>query len=279
MMAAHFYKEYKRIYRHKRKRISMLFTYTSGEPTAPAIVFLHGGGLSGRMWQPQMERLTDYYCLAPDLPEQGKSIDVGPFQLVDAAKRVIEVIEEKIPSKRTHLVGLSLGADVALVLMHLAPQYIDHVMVSAAAPLGKSVGKVMVALATLPVNFWYLEGQVRLGAKMLGIPAEYRAIFCEDLLLSTNATSARHFVEALLELTPLLPCDTTIPTLVALGAQEGIIAKQAAKKVMACLPHARGIMAPKLKHVWSLQAPTLFTDTVRAWIEDQPLPSGLVPLL
>lgn len=257
----------------------MLFTRTSGEPTAAAIVFLHGGGLSGRMWQPQMELLTDYYCLAPDLPEQGKSIDVGPFELVDAAKRVIEVIEEQVPSKRVHLVGLSLGADLALVMMKLAPQHIDHVVVSAAAPMGKKVGKLLVGLATLPVNFWYLEGQVKLGASMLGIPAEYRAMFCEDLLLSTNAASSKHFVEALLDLTPLLPCDTTIPTLVALGAQEGMVAKRAAKRVMACLPHARGIMAPKVNHVWNLQAPTLFTDTVRAWIEDRPLPSVLLPLV
>jgi pimeloyl-ACP methyl ester carboxylesterase len=29
----------------------MLFCYTSGEPRDPAIVFLHGAGLSGRMWQ------------------------------------------------------------------------------------------------------------------------------------------------------------------------------------------------------------------------------------
>lgn len=35
----------------------MLFTYTTGEPTAPAIVFLHAGGLSGR--QAKISSATD----------------------------------------------------------------------------------------------------------------------------------------------------------------------------------------------------------------------------
>ncbi len=257
----------------------MLFTYTTGEPMAPAIVFLHGGGLSGRQWQLQMERLPDYYCLAPDLPEQGKSLNLGPFRLEDAARRVIELIDERVPSKRVHLVGLSLGADLALAMMRIAPASIDHVIVSAAAPLGKVFGKLVLALASSPISFLYLEKQFKAASKLLGIPEAYRAIFCEDLLLAVNPTSTRHFIEALIELPLWLPSESAIPTLVAVGEREGIVAKQAAKKVIACLKHAQGVVAPGVNHVWNLQAPDLFTDTVRAWIEDRPLPGVLRPLV
>ena len=256
----------------------MLFTYTTGEPTAPAIVFLHGGGLSGRQWQPQMERLSDYSCLAPDLPEQGKSLNVGPFRLEDAARRVIELIDERVPGKRVHLVGLSLGADLALAIMRIAPAYIDHAIVSAAAPLGKVFGKLVLALATSPLSFLYLEKQIKVAAKLLGVPEAYRAMFCEDLLLAVNPASTRHFIEALMELSQLLPCESSIPTLVAVGEQEGIVAKQTARKVAACLKRAQGVMVPGVNHVWNLQAPDLFTNTVRAWIEDRPLPDVLRPL-
>src|SRR5581483_2736846 len=99
---------------HERET-PMLFTYTSGQPTSPAIVFLHGGGVSGRMWQPQLERLADnYYCLAPDLPEHGKSIDAGPFRIDETARQVARLIDERVPGKRAHLVGLSAGGVVAL---------------------------------------------------------------------------------------------------------------------------------------------------------------------
>ena len=45
----------------------------SGTPGAPAIVFIHGGGQSGRIWHEHMEKLTSFHCLAPDLPGFGRS--------------------------------------------------------------------------------------------------------------------------------------------------------------------------------------------------------------
>ena len=257
----------------------MLFTYATGDPTAPAIVFLHGGGLSGRQWQPQMERLPDYYCLAPDLPEQGKSLHISPFRLKDAAKRVIDLIDERVPGKRAHLVGLSLGADLALAITRMAPASVDHVMVSAAAPLGKILGKFILVLSTLPINFLYPEKQCKLAAERLGVPEVYQAMFCEDFLLAVNPTSTRHFIEALIELPQWLPYEAEVPILVAVGEQECLVVKRAAKKVLASLKHAQGIMVPGVNHVWNLQVPDLFAETARAWIEDRPLPPVLSPLL
>jgi len=50
----------------------MLLSVREAGPTeAPTIVFLHGGGFSRAMWQPQLDRLHEYHCLTPDLPEHG----------------------------------------------------------------------------------------------------------------------------------------------------------------------------------------------------------------
>ena len=257
----------------RAKERAMLFTYTSGEPTAPAIIFLHGAGLSGRMWQPQMESLTDYYCLAPDLPEQGKSQDSGPFQLEDAARRVIELIEERIPSKRAHLVGLSLGAAVALAIMRLAPANVDHAIVTGTAPL-KGYGKFAIALIPL-MKFFSVEKQIEAAYKQFGIPEAYRAVFREDLLLTSTPEFTRHSIEALIELNSLLPCESEAATLVAVGERENGISKQGAKKFAACLKNGQRIVVPGVGHVWNLEAPELFTETVRNWIEDRALPESL----
>ena len=46
-----------------------LFTHEIGPSTASTLVFLHGGGGAGWMWQPQIEVLkNDYHLLVPDLP-------------------------------------------------------------------------------------------------------------------------------------------------------------------------------------------------------------------
>ena len=39
----------------------------------PPIVFLHGSGLSARIWAPWIDRLTDRRCVAPDLLGYGRS--------------------------------------------------------------------------------------------------------------------------------------------------------------------------------------------------------------
>lgn len=253
----------------------MLFTSTTGEATAPAILFLHGAGLSGRMWQPQMESLTDYYCLAPDLPEQGKSLGVGPFRLEDAVRRVIELIDERVPNKKVHIVGLSLGAAVALAIMRLAPTYVDHVVITGTAPL-KAYGKFVIALIPL-MKLFNIEKQIKASSKQFGISEEYSAIFREDLLLATTPAFTQHAIEALIDLNQLLPCESEAPTLVEVGAKENGVARRGARKFADCLKHAQRIVVPGVGHVWNLQAPELFTETVRSWIEDRPLP-GIIQL-
>ena len=58
-----------------------------GPASAPTLVFLHGGGGGGWMWQPQLEAFTDYHCLVPDLPEHGRSAEVKPFTKGQKPKR------------------------------------------------------------------------------------------------------------------------------------------------------------------------------------------------
>jgi pimeloyl-ACP methyl ester carboxylesterase len=68
----------------------------------PAIVFVHGGGLSSRMWQPVIERLPEFTCLAPDLPEHGQNRDKGPFTLDAAARQVADLIRTQAPGGRAY---------------------------------------------------------------------------------------------------------------------------------------------------------------------------------
>lgn len=96
------------------RKISPLYVHEAGPPNAPAIVFLHGLGASGSMWQPQFEHLRNYHCLAPDLPEHGKSANIGPFTLADSSERVAALIRERTRNGRASIVGLSMGGAVAV---------------------------------------------------------------------------------------------------------------------------------------------------------------------
>lgn len=253
-----------------------MYVHEVGPADAAAIVFLHGGGLSGRMWQPQCERLLQYRCIAPDLPEQGRSITIAPFLLANATRRVAELIQERVPSGRAHIVGLSLGGAVGLSLLRDYPARVDRLLVSGTAA---GLGRVLAAIARAGTITFRLVGTERLidaSAKSFGIPPRCVPMFREDLRLTSNAAFMRHTIAALQALE--LPPRATSPTLVVVGERESWTARRAARQLIRRMEGARGFQVPNVGHVWNLEAPDLFTALVRAWVEATPLPPGLRPL-
>src|SRR5215469_3801079 len=92
----------------------------SGHATSPSICFLHGGGVSGWMWRPQVEALKEsYHCLVPDLPEHGRSAGVRPFTIADTALRIARIIRERGHGGHAHVIGLSEGAQVTVQLLSI----------------------------------------------------------------------------------------------------------------------------------------------------------------
>jgi pimeloyl-ACP methyl ester carboxylesterase len=252
-----------------------LHIYETGAASDPAILFLHASPLSGRMWQPQFEQLTGYQCLAPDLPGHGQSASVVPLVVRDTAQYLADVIRERTPNGKAHVVGLSFGGVIAQALMVVAPEVVDHAILSGT---GMRMSKSLIAIERLNEPLLRLlrpEQLAALVALQFGIPSRYRDVLRDDF----KAFSVDVFMQVL-EAYPTIetPSSTASPTLVAVGQKETFIAKQIARRLSRAIPGARGVMIPKMGHVWNLQAPDLFTDTVRAWVTDHPLPDTLIPL-
>lgn len=94
----------------------------SGNKTASTIMFIHGGGLSSLMWKKQLEYFKDYHCIAPDLPEHGKTNNAGQISIRDSAYQIAELIEKQANGRKAHLVGHSLGAKVIVELLSIRPE-------------------------------------------------------------------------------------------------------------------------------------------------------------
>lgn len=109
-----------------------MFVHESGSTGSPTIVFLHGNGANGDMWQSHMDRLADYYCLAPDFPGFGQSRNEEWNSLAATTAEVIKLVRERMTTDRVHLVGLSLGGSVALTWLGIAPQFVDHAIIDGA---------------------------------------------------------------------------------------------------------------------------------------------------
>jgi pimeloyl-ACP methyl ester carboxylesterase len=271
--------------------MKMLYSIDAGNPAKPTIVFLHGGGGAGWMWQPQIQALeADYHLLVPDLPEQGRSADIQPFNINGSALLVAELIRTRVQSHKAHVVGLSEGAQVTLALLAAAPELVDHAVISSA------LVRNMFGMSWFGAGFWAAtyrsieplnkyEWWMRLNMRSNGIPERY----LPEMRETYHSLTASAFGNILAENQSFrLPAGlerVSNPTLVVGGLKEYKIMHQSIRDVAAAIPAAQGYlvhhspgMSLSEQHNWNLTAPELFTRMVRAWIEDQPLPDELRPL-
>ena len=269
----------------------MLYTSVHGDPSHSSIVFLHGGGGGGWMWQPQVEALkNDYHLLVPDLPEHGHSALVKPFSIAGSVDLIAELIRTQAHGGRAHVVGLSEGAQITVALLAAAPELVDHAVVSSALVrempgmnwFGAGIWTVLYrSIEPLNKYAWW----ARLNMRSNGIPDQYLPETLETYKSLTAEAFAHVIVENQKFRLPEGLEKVTAPVLVVGGRREYNVIRQSVRDVAAAIPGAKACLVTHTRkmsvaeeHNWSMTAPDLFTRTVRAWIGDQPLPEELKEL-
>ena len=256
-----------------------LFIAEFGPADAPSIVFLHGGGVGGWSWRPQVEELqADFHCLVPDLPDHGQSLDETPFTMTDAAARVADLIHKRAHGGHAHVVGLSLGAQVGVALLAIAARLVDRAVLTGTLVRPLPGISLMGPVLRLYAPFQNIPYLIRLNQQTLGVPAAYSAEFAADTRHATTQA-----------LTNILKANGTFsvppgltrlknPTLVLVGEKEPKLMRRSARELASSMPGASAYMVRGMIHNWPLAAPALFNRTLRAWLSDQRLPDELVPV-
>jgi pimeloyl-ACP methyl ester carboxylesterase len=255
----------------------VLFVREAGPVDAPTLVFLHGLWLSSTMWHPQIEQLkNEYHCLAPDLPEHGNSTDVGLLTQENTSLLVANLIRERAKDGRAHVIGFSLGGMVALGLLCDVPEVIDHLMVSGCGTLS-GLGPLIRAASKLGSPLLHLlkpAPLLSLGLRLSQIPQPSLDLLLTDVR-RLQPEAIIHFARGFM--TMQLPQAVEARVLVTVGQKEGVLAKQGAQHLGRRLS-APAMTIPSFGHLWNLQTPDLFNETVRAFLTNQPLPQVLLAL-
>lgn len=247
----------------------------SGPADAPAIVFLHGGIMSGWTWQPVVARLPQYRCLVPDLPQYGGSFAHGPFEMSRAADAISDLIRTRVEAGRAHLVGYSLGAQVGVQLLASEPHLIDHAVLSStllntmpAPHLTRCLAGVVARSAAfrwLLVNRYWDAGH-----------AAQNSDYIEDARLNSGAQFA-HIAEASAGFTlPQTLDKADPPTLFVTGNDELRMAQRWAELLARSMPNGVTRLAMGMDHDWPMRNPDLFARTIDAWLSGESLPAELV---
>ncbi|SFN45745.1 pimeloyl-[acyl-carrier protein] methyl ester esterase [Formivibrio citricus] len=96
----------------------------------PDVVLLHGWGMNGAVWKQTVERLAGEYCLhVVDLPGHGRSPAIEPASL----EKWAEALDRAFPLP-VHVLGWSLGGELAMQWALSAPQKIRSLSLIASTP-------------------------------------------------------------------------------------------------------------------------------------------------
>lgn len=269
-----------------------LYIQETGPTTAPTIIFLHGGGGAGWMWQPQVEGLNDFHCLIPDLPEQGRSVAEKPFSIAGSADLIADLIRTRAHDGRAFVIGLSEGAQVAVALLGRHPELVERAIVSSALvrpiPGAGMLTPGLIALSyrwsVTPYknNDWWIRVNMKYAA---GVPETYFEPFRQSFQSLTEAGFTNIMLENLRFRLPSGLERVQTPTLIVCGKNEYAAMRQSARDLAKALPHGQAYevhpdkkMSTAQAHNWNMTAPDLFTQMARAWIAGQPLPAQLHPV-
>ena len=252
-----------------------MYLHKVGPEDAPNILFIHGAGVAGWMWKPQLTDLSrDHHCLVPDLPGHGQNPAGDPFSFEASVEGIAAIVRQH--GGRTHVVGLSMGATIATALMATYPELVDHAMISAPAfgPMPAHLLLLVRLLAPLTTRDFVINQS----AKTLGVSDEDMPDFRQNQKRLTGPmvhqiNNAIHTFSI-----PQSLKAVDVPVLAMVGEKELKINYHAAAQVVATMPHAIGRVAPGGGHAWNGENPGLFNQTLRAWFNDEPLPQSLLPL-
>lgn len=244
---------------------SSLHVVESGSPSGPAVVLVHGAGLAGWVWQQVAEHLQGFHVLVPDLPAHGAS--PGPFALDNAADRVAQAIGERVAHGPIHVVGHSLGGQVALTLLARHPQLPATVVVSGSLTRPAAVAPLVPPLVKA---YWPLRqnpGLIRLTMKSQGIPEEFFHRFSTAIAEMDREELIQVLTAALTFSPPPELGKVSTPVLVLAGEREPRLVHRSMADLVALLPAVAARRIPGGDHGWPLSQPQLFAQILEEWTQ------------
>jgi len=236
-----------------------------GDTNASLLVFIHGGGVSGWMWDRQIDHFTNYHCLVPDLAEHGGSRG-DLFSINESADQIAGLIAKKGKGKIVIVIGFSLGAQVLIAMLSKNPQIIDYAMINSALVRPISFKKLL--LKSIMLTHPLIKNKVfsKIQAKSMYIPKDYFDIYYQESCGISKEAFARILDENMSFSIPQNFKNASSRILVTVGEKEGDMMKKSFEDIVKSNHNCKGIMLPKIGHGISLAQPEFFNKLLEHWL-------------
>lgn len=241
-----------------------------GARDGESIILLHGGNVANWMWQPQVEALPNRHVITPDVAGFGTRTDEAWPGFAGAADDIAEIIRARAVDARAHVVGLSMGAIIAVHLLARHPDVVRSCMVTGAALLG--VRGWERRIATLQLSAWERRWFWRGQAAAFRLPADSRETFVTTGMRVRKETALGMFADVFAGALPRERFAYDGPFLAIAGRRESRSVAASFPALRDAMPQTRTWIAPGMRHIWSVQDPALFTRTMVDFIDRAVVP-------
>ena len=207
------------------------------------VVLLHAFPLDERMWQPQLDALTDYETFAPRLYGLGSSMD-------EWAQAVLAQVEGPLV-----VVGASMGGYCALAMARREPNRVRGLLLAGSRAGADSPerrrqrGEIIAALRERGVEGWYEES---------GNPAPREVVLAQpvdDLVTAMEVLRDRPGASDVVAL-------FRGPFLLAVGSRDELLSVDEAKRIVELAPDGLLEVFKGAGHLLSLEQPDRFNEVL-----------------
>lgn len=240
----------------------------------PPLVLVHGAGVDGRMWQPQLSALADEFTVvAWDEPGAGRSDDVpAGFGLAGYANCLGALIAA-LALGPAHVAGLSWGGTVVLELYRHHPDRVATVILADAYAGWKGSLPAREVQARIEGVRKMLAAEERYDPPGLfaGDPPSEFAHLLEEMATAVRPASlwAQLSVMAQADQRDLLP-QIAVPSLLIWGESDARSPLSVARQFEETIAGAELVVIPGAGHVSNLEQPGPFNDALRRFCRDHP---------
>jgi len=239
------------------------------------LVLLHAFPLDASMWHPQLAAFDGWRVLAPNLSGFGGAEGEEGWSIDFAATFVDEYLAAQTVTEPVVLCGLSMGGYIALSFARQFPEKLKGLILAdtraeADDAKAKEGRAAMIALATEKGSEAVAEMML---PKMLNETTRTTRLLVVEAVRSMieqqPAASIVAAIEALRDRPDATPglAAIAVPTLVIVGADDGVTPPALAKTLVDAIPGATLETIPDAGHLSNLEAPQAFNAAVVQFLE------------
>lgn len=239
----------------------MLEMKTYGNMKKPCLLFLHGGGVGGWMWEEQIQYFyNDYSILVPVLP-----LTNPHFTIQQTALELNKIMMDSYGNKKVTIVGFSIGAQISLAMIGNSPSQFNAAMINSALTI-----PIQNKLMDLTLKFSYPLTRSRIFAKLqassMAVPKKLFDTYFEQSLELSKGAFLNMMKENMSFQVPKAFYETKIPILFTVGSQEQKIVRQSFEGLKTNTVNSTSYIFEKVGHNAPFKVSSAFNRVLEKWL-------------